>query len=120
MLFRSATKVTLTNPDLIAINQDLECRGPYCIRQWNNPENVLALIKPMSDGSLAIGMFNFSDVKSEMSLQFWDIGLPVAAGVGLEMYNCWTHETEGTFFERYAGLIEPHGCLVFRAKLARK
>ncbi len=114
------TKETLTNPDIIAINQDLECRGPYCVRQWNNPENVLALIKPMSDGSLAIGMFNFSDVKSEMSLQFWDIGLPVAAGVGLEMYNCWTHETEGTFFERYAGLIEPHSCLVFRAKLARK
>ena len=114
------TKETLTNADVLAINQDMECRGPYCIRQWNNPENVLSLVKPMSDGSLAIGMFNFGDVKSEMSLQFWDLGLPVSAGVGLEMYNCWTHENEGPFFERYVNVLEPHDCAVYRAKLVRK
>ncbi len=114
------TKETLTNPDIIAINQDIECRGPYCVPQWNNPENVLSLVKPMADGSLAIGMFNFSDVKSEMSLQFWDMGLPASAGVGLEVYNCWTHENEGQFFERYADILEPHGCRVLRAKLVRK
>lgn len=101
------TLETLGNEDLIRINQDIECRAPYCIRQWNNPENVLSLVKPMSDGSLAIGMFNFGDVKSEMSLQFWDLGLPVSAGVGLEMYNCWTHENEGPFFERYVNVLEP-------------
>lgn len=77
------TKETLTNADVIAINQDLECRGPYCVRQWNNPECV-GSYQAAGDGSLAIGMFNFSDVKSEMSLQFWDLGLPVAAGVGLK------------------------------------
>ncbi len=67
-------------------------------------------------------MFNFGDKRNGIcSLQFWDLGLPAAAaGVGLEFYNCWTHEVEGKFFERYAGIVEPHGCLVFRAKLVRR
>ena len=30
------TLETLGNEDLIRINQDIECRAPYCIRQWNN------------------------------------------------------------------------------------
>lgn len=113
------TKATLTNPDMIAINQDVECRGPYRISQFNDPERVFALIKPMSDGSLAIGMFNLGDAKSEMSLQFWDIGIPAAEGLGLSMYNCWTQKDEGVFAERCARTIEPHGCMVYRARLVK-
>ncbi|MEY8312213.1 glycoside hydrolase family 27 protein [Oscillospiraceae bacterium 42-9] len=112
------TKETLCNPDLIAINQDIECRGPYVV-PGHDPAALMALVKPMSDGSLAIGLFNLGDRKAEMSLQFWDMGIPAAAGVGLEMYDCWVHQTEGTFTERYAAQIEPHGCRVFRAKLVK-
>lgn len=112
------TKETLCNPDLIAINQDIECRGPYVV-PGHDPAALMALVKPMSDGSLAVGLFNLGDRKAEMSLQFWDMGIPAAAGVGLEMYDCWAHQTEGTFTERYAAQIEPHGCRVFRAKLVK-
>ncbi len=107
----------LTNKDIIALNQDEEARGPYCIRQWNNPEKVMAFVKPLSNGDYAIGMFNFSETASEMSLQFWDIGLSAAAGKGLSIYDCWSHEEEGTFKERYVCTIEPHGCRVFRGKV---
>ena len=114
-----AAKEILTNKDVIAINQDIECRGPYCIRQWNNPENVFSLIKPLSGGDYAVGMFNFSDKKSEMSLQFYDIGLPAASGRGLELYDCYSHSVIGTFSERYAAQIESHDCLMFRAKVVK-
>lgn len=114
-----AAKEILTNKDIIAINQDIECRGPYCIRQWNNPENVFSLIKPLSGGDYAVGMFNFSDKKSEMSLQFYDIGLPAASGRGLELYDCYSHSVIGTFSERYAAQIESHDCLMFRAKVVK-
>ncbi|SHJ53197.1 alpha-galactosidase [Anaerocolumna jejuensis DSM 15929] len=107
----------LTNKDIIALNQDEEARGPYCIRQWNNPEKVMAFVKPLSNGDYAIGMFNFSETASEMSLQFWDIGLSAAAGKGLSIYDCWSHEEEGTFKERYVCTLEPHGCRVFRGKV---
>lgn len=114
-----ATKKILMNQDIIAINQDSECRGPYCIKQWNNPENVMALIKPLSNGDYAIGMFNFSDQPSEMSLQFWDIGLPTASGRGMSMYDCWEHKELGTFTERYVTTIESHDCFVLRAKVVK-
>lgn len=114
-----ATKEILTNKDVIAINQDIECRGPYCIKQWNNPDNVFSLVKPLSNGDYAVGMFNFGDRAGEMSLQFWDIGLPAASGRGLSVYDCWEHEELGIFTERYVTTVEPHGCVVLRAKVVK-
>lgn len=114
-----ATKEILTNKDVIAINQDIECRGPYCIKQWNNPDNVFSLVKPLSNGDYAVGMFNFGDRAGEMSLQFWDIGLPAASGRGLSVYDCWKHEELGLFTERYVTTVEPHGCVVLRAKVVK-
>ena len=114
-----ATKEILTNKDVIAINQDIECRGPYCIKQWNNPDNVFSLVKPLANGDYAIGMFNFGDRAGEMSLQFWDIGLSAASGRGLSIYDCWKHEELGVFTERYSTTVEPHGCIVLRAKVVK-
>jgi len=114
-----ATKEILTNKDVIAINQDIECRGPYCIKQWNNPDNVFSLVKPLANGDYAIGMFNFGDRAGEMSLQFWDIGLTTASGRGLSVYDCWKHEELGTFTERFCTTVEPHGCVVLRAKVVK-
>ncbi len=114
----SVTRETLTNPDIIAINQDMECRGPYVV-PGNDPAAMMSLVKPMGDGSLAIGMFNLGDKKGELSLQFWDMGISAAAGMGLELYDCWARKTEGVFDQRYAAQIEPHGCRMFRAKLVK-
>ncbi len=114
-----STREILTNKDVIAINQDIECRGPFCVRQWNNKENCFALIKPLSNGDYAIGMFNFGDKKSEMSLQFFDIGLPTASGRGLELYDCYSHSVIGVFTERYATEIESHDCCMLRAKVVK-
>lgn len=114
-----ATKEILTNKDVIAINQDIECRGSYCIKQWNNPDNVFSLVKPLANGDYAVGMFNFGDRAGEMSLQFWDIGLTTASGRGLSIYDCWKHEELGTFTERFCTTVEPHGCVVLRAKVVK-
>ena len=114
------TKEILMNPDVIAINQDIECRGPFCIRQWNNPEKVFALVKPLCGGEYAIGLFNFGDRKNEMSLQFYDIGLPYGSGRALELYDCHSHQTIGTFTERFATQLDSHDCMVLRAKVVRR
>jgi hypothetical protein len=65
------------------------------------------------------GMFNFGDKTSEMSLQFYDIGLPSASGRGLEIYDCYKHEIIGTYTERLAVEIPSHDCMMFRAKLVK-
>lgn len=114
-----AAKEILTNKDIISINQDVECRAPYIIRQWNNPENVFALVKPLSTGDYAIGLFNLSDKRAEMSLQFYDIGLPVFSGRGLDMYDCYSHSSAGTYTERYVTQLDSHDCAMFIAKVVK-
>ncbi len=116
------TKQILQNPHLIAINQDLEARGAYRIKpepQWFHTDDVFMLVKVLTDGDLAIGFFNLSDSQRELSLQFWDMGLPYAAGFSLSLYDCWAEQELGVFRERYAHVVAAHDCLIVRAKLVR-
>jgi alpha-galactosidase len=110
----------VTNKDVIALNQDEEGRAPYRVRQWNNPDNVFSLVKPLSGGDYAVAMVNISDVTAEMSLQFYDMGLPYSSGMGLELYDCWTHESAGFFTERACVDIQPHECRVFRCRVKKR
>lgn len=114
------TKNILLNRDLLAINQDVEGRGAYRIKpepQWFHTDDVFMLVKVLSDGDLAIGFFNLSDGQREISLQFWDVGLPYASGKSLSLYDCWEHKEIGVFKERYAPVVPAHDCLIVRAKL---
>ncbi|MCP1182189.1 glycoside hydrolase family 27 protein [Paenibacillus sp. 1781tsa1] len=116
------TKDILLNPDLLAINQDVEARGAYRIKpepQWFHTDDVFMLVKVLTDGDLAIGFFNLSDSQRELSLQFWDMGLPYAAGYALSLYDCWEHEEIGVFRERFAPVVAAHDCLIVRAKLVK-
>ncbi|WP_427179899.1 glycoside hydrolase family 27 protein [Paenibacillus sp. TC-CSREp1] len=116
------TKDILLNPDLLAINQDPEARGAYRIKpepQWFHTDDVFMLVKVLTDGDLAIGFFNLSDSQRELSLQFWDMGLPYASGYSLSLYDCWEHKELGVFRERYAPVVAAHDCLVVRAKLVK-
>ena len=64
-------------------------------------------------------MVNFGEHRGMGTLCFWDMGLPTASGYGFEMYDCWEHNTEGRFTERYSCDIEPHDCKVLRARLVK-
>jgi alpha-galactosidase len=79
----------------------------------------MAYVKTLSNGDYALGFFNFGDTAGEMSLQFWDIGLPTASGLGLSLRNLWKHEDLGTFKESYTIKLEAHACAVFKAKVVR-
>ncbi|WKK99877.1 glycoside hydrolase family 27 protein [Paenibacillus amylolyticus] len=116
------TKDILLNPDLLAINQDVEARGAYRIKpepQWFHTDDVFMLVKVLTDGDLAIGFFNLSDSQRELSLQFWDMGLPYAAGYALSLYDCWEHQELGVFRERFAPVVAAHDSLIVRAKLVK-
>ena len=117
------TMKTLLTKDLIAINQDLESRGAYVIKPLPdsyNENEAFTLVKPLADGDLAIGIFNFSDTQRELSLEFWDMGIPYAAGVSLALHDCITGEELGEFTERFAPVVPSHGCVVVRAHLVEK
>lgn len=105
----------LTNREIIAINQDAEGRGCYKLDVWGNPD-AFVLVRPLSGGDYAVGFFNFGDAPFNVSLNFWDMGLSAAAGYGLRLRDCLSHEELGVRRECFAPMVMPHGCRVFRCR----
>jgi alpha-galactosidase len=114
------TKSILQNPDILAINQDPESRGAYRIKvepQWFHEDEAFVLVKALANGDLAIGLFNLSENQRELTVQFWDFGLPYASGISLSLYDCHAHKELGLFKERFAATIPAYDCVVVRARL---
>lgn len=115
-----STAAILQNKELIRINQDPEARGCYRVKpepQWFQTQEVFILVKALADGDLAVGFFNLSNDKREISLQFWDLGLSYASGRKLSFYDCWAGKEFGVYQERLAPTVEAHDCLILRGKL---
>ncbi len=116
----SEAKNILQNKDILAINQDPEARGAYRIKvepQWFHEDEAFVLVKVLANGDVAIGLFNLSDAQRELTVQFWDMGLPYASGMALSLYDCWEHKELGTYKERFAVTVPACDCVVVRGKL---
>ena len=108
-------KNILQNKDLIAINQDPEARTCYKLSCECSP-GTFALIRPLSDGSYAAGIFNFGEEEMRSGFTFWDMGLSAAAGQKLSFYDCIAHEDLGVFSENWCERLKPHECKVYRVR----
>lgn len=113
-----ATKKILMNEDMIVINQDIECRGPYRLDGFGNPD-VFVLVKPLSNGDYAVGYFNMGDVEVSVTSEFWDMGLPISSGRAFEMYDCINHENIGVKKESFAPIVPSHGSKIYRCKVVK-
>lgn len=109
------TREILTNPDVISINQDLECRSCYRLNAFGSPDAFI-LVKQLSGAEWAVGFFNFGETTAHVELHFWDMGLSLQSGMCLQFYDCLNHEQMGYQREFYACWIEPHGCRLFRCR----
>ena len=113
------TKILL-NRDLIAINQDIECRSPFQVNCESNSPDIFTLVKFLSDGDVAIGMFNMGDVPTIAAVDFWDLGLPVNAGMSLGLYDCIEHINIGKKSEMFSAEVPEHGSKIFRCRMVPK
>lgn len=109
------TKELLQNKDLIAINQDIEARTCYKLDCESSP-GTFALVRPLSGGSYAIGLFNFGETEMRAPVSFWDMGLSSAAGQKLSMHDCFMHGDAGTFEDSFCVKLGAHDCSVYIAK----
>ncbi|MCL2547145.1 MAG: glycoside hydrolase family 27 protein [Oscillospiraceae bacterium] len=110
----------LTNAELIALNQDPEGRQPYVTRHWDwDDAGAHTFVKPLHDGSYAIGLFNLDDMSTKASVQFWDMGLPVASGYGFKLRDLWAREEVGVVKEGMNMQIDAYSCKVYRAELVK-
>ena len=112
-----ATKKILLNREIIAINQDTECRSPFRLNCLSNSPDVFTLVKFLSNGDIAVGMFNMGDVQAMVTVDFWDMGLTVSSGRNLEFFDCIEHKNLGIKKERYSETVVAHGSKVYRCKV---
>jgi alpha-galactosidase len=110
------TREILTNQELIAINQDPECRSCCQLPVYANPD-AFVLVKPLQGNQYALGFFNFSDTAANVPLDFWDMGLSAHSGHGLHFHDCLTHEDLGLQQEIFVPVLPPHGCKVYRCSV---
>lgn len=114
------TKKILLNHDLIAINQDMECRAPFQVNCESNSPDAITLVKFLSNGDIAIAMFNMGDVPAKTAVDFYDIGFTIHSGKALEFYDCMEHKTVGMKTEMFSETVAAHGAKVYRCKVVSK
>ena len=127
----------LLNKELIAINQDPECRPPYLVgkRSVMVPEEntneaveplrmvkdkLLTFIKHLSNQEFAIAYYNLHEEEQEMHCIFADVGLPYASGYGFDMTDIFTGEHIGIKRDYHVISIPGHDCRLFRCRLAKQ
>ena len=127
----------LLNKELIAINQDPECRPPYLVgkrsvmvTEENTNEAVeplrmvkdklLTFIKHLSNQEFAIAYYNLHEEEQEMHCIFADVGLPYASGYGFDMTDIVTGEHIGIKRDYHVISVPGHDCRLFRCRLAKQ
>ena len=127
----------LLNKELIAINQDPECRPPYLVgkRSVMVPEEntneaveplrmvkdkLLTFIKHLSNQEFAIAYYNLHEEEQEMHCIFADVGLPYASGYGFDMTDIFTGEHIGIKRDYHVISVPGHDCRLFRCRLAKQ
>jgi alpha-galactosidase len=97
----------LNNAEVIAVGQDPLGRQGRIVRRT---EDEFVLAKPMEDGSLAVGLFNLSELPREIAVSAADLGV----GGVQRVRDLWRWKDVGTIEDRYATTVARHGVMLVR------
>jgi alpha-galactosidase len=101
------TKELLTNSEVLAVDQDK--KGVQGHRVWQ--EGPLEIwVKPLADGSQAVGLFNRSESPTRMTLDFRSIGAPASA----KLRDLLDHKDLGTIQNSYSADVPTHGVVLVK------
>jgi alpha-galactosidase len=98
----------LTNREVIAVDQDP--KGIQGHRVWQQGPMEIWM-KPLADGSKAVGMFNRDEHDMTITLNFSDIGITGPA----KLRDLWAHQDLGTFTGSYTTTVPRHGVMMLLA-----
>ena len=102
-----AIKAILLNPEVLAVDQDALGKQASPVRKGD----LETWVKPLADGSVAVGVVNLGGVAAEASVKMSDLGLSAKVK---SARNLWTHA--GVEFRNgaYMANIPSHGALMLR------
>jgi alpha-galactosidase len=104
------TKSILMNREVIAIDQDRNYKPVVSVSSNNGLE---VLMRPLSDGSVVVGLFNRTEAPAEIS--FPRASLPASfAGKKLELRDLWKHEVTSMKGGSFAATVPTHGVVLVK------
>jgi alpha-galactosidase len=99
----------LTNPEVVAVDQDpLGIQGRRVARE--GPLEVW--MKPLNDGSRAVGLFNRELGTMALTAYFRDVGV----GEDARVRDLWAGKDLGDFHDKYTANVPGHGVILIRVK----
>lgn len=101
------TRSILTNPEVIAIDQDVLGIQGHRVSEVGPLE---VWMKPMADGSKAVGLFNREQGTIPIAVQFRDIGL----GANSCVRDLWARKDLGRFHESFTAEVPQRGVVMIR------
>lgn len=97
----------LCNAEVIEVDQDLLGKQASIIRQT---DDYFIMVKDMEDGSKAVGLFNTSQVGTEMVVSWKDLGIEGPHRVR----DLWRQKNLGTYRDRFEAKVPRHGVVLVR------
>jgi alpha-galactosidase len=97
----------LTNPEVLAVDQDpAGIQGHRIMEQGA----IVIMVKPLADGSKAVGFFNREQGVVSVSVKFSDIGVGHSASVR----DLWEKKDLGSFTDNFSTDVPEHGVVLVR------
>ena len=97
----------LTNAEVLAVDQD--AKGVQGHRVWD--EGPLEIwVKPLADGSQAVGLFNRGESELIITLDFKTIGVTGPA----KLRDLWEHKDLGSPPDSYTAHVPKHGVVMLK------
>ena len=97
----------LNNAEVIAVDQDVLGRQARILRKT---DEEFVLVKPLEDGSIAVGLFNLSETRREITVSAADLGVSGRQRVR----DLWRWKDIGTIADAYTASIGRHGVMLVR------
>ena len=102
-----ATRTILTNPDIIAVDQD-----SLVIQGHQLPQDPRIIVKPLADGAVAVALLNPDQQPASIDTTAAAVGLPASACYPIR--DLWAHTNRATTGDIRADGIPPHATAVLR------
>jgi alpha-galactosidase len=106
-------KGILLNKEVIAIDQDaLGKQGRRIVRNGSSE----IWVKPLSDGSTVVALFNRGATGTRVSVSWSDLGLQGAQRVR----DLWQHADLGEHLSGYSAMVQTHGSVLLRVQASER
>ena len=103
----------LTNDEVLAVDQDPLGKQATSL---SADGSIRIYVKPMEDGSKAVGVFNLGSKDSTITVRLSTLNLLGAQSVR----DLWRQRDIGQFEEQFQAIIAPHGAELYRIWPARR